>query len=771
MFLRVLRCTHDLPLLLCLSLAPALLAGRPAEAAVAYSGRGIGVRAVVGGGQTQTVADTGALPDTGGNLSDHVVAAAVPGLLTAAIVDATTSGAGSQSQTQASITDLAITLPGVAIAVDLLQSVATATCDGTSASVAGGATIASLTINGTPIVVNGTPNQTIALPLGLGQIVLNQQIPSASGDVGFIEVNALRLQVPPLGIDVALASSHADVDCDAQTSCTAPILFSGRATVFDATVLGEHDELVDTGPLPSAGGLRQSSLLTANLPGLLTAATLAASTSGGGAQSASDATVASVALTLAGIGISADVVTSVAEASCTAGGPAASGDSVVLNLVIAGNVIPITGTPNQVVALPLGLGQIVINEQQSTVTASSAEMNVAALHVIVNGIADVAISRTHADVTCIPPPRAYSGRGVIAEVTTTVPPLVNTIGDTGALPVQGGSLSSSLPSIALPGVLSATLLQSSASGAADQSSAAAQLANVDLLAGLVQATVVQSSATATCNGASASVAGASQIASLSVAGLPINVTGQPNQVVPLIVGSLVLNQQTGGAAGSSGDLTVNALHLAVAGVADVVLGSSHADIECVPNALPPCPTPPAPTPTPPAPTPTPAVTATPRPTPTAPLGPPQPTAGVCHHNCPDKIRFGSGLDLLDVKSGFAPSTVLNPSAEGFRIVLRNANGVIWQATLQPGDLVLRGRKFRFADKGARRGQGIRGGLSRVEISSANGGAGTRVNVQAFADLSAATLATMTVEITVGNDTIAYTQPWQQKPYGWYLPHR
>jgi hypothetical protein len=30
---------------------------------------------------------------------------------------------------------------------------------------------------------------------------------------------------------------------------------------------------------------------------------------------------------------------------------------------------------------------------------------------------------------------------------------------------------------------------------------------------------------------------------------------------------------------------------------------------------------------------------------------------------------------------------------------------------------------------------------------------------------------MTVEITVGNDTIAYTEPWQQKPYGWYLPHR
>jgi len=37
--------------------------------------------------------------------------------------------------------------------------------------------------------------------------------------------------------------------------------------------------------------------------------------------------------------------------------------------------------------------------------------------------------------------------------------------------------------------------------------------------------------------------------------------------------------------------------------------------------------------------------------------------------------------------------------------------------------------------------------------------------------TAQALSVMTVEITVGNDTIDYTQPWQQKAYGWYLPHR
>ncbi len=789
MLLRSLRSTRPTPLSFFLLSAGLLLAAADAHALISYSGRGIGVRAVVGGGQVQTIADTGELPATGGSLSDAVVLAEIPGLLSAAAVEASTDGAGNQSQTQASITDLEILLPGLVIGVDLLQSEATAGCTGTSPSVNGGATIVNLVIGGTPIVVDGTPNQTILLPLGLGQIVLNQQLPSTNGSAAAIDVNALRLQVPSLGIDVALASSHADIDCDAQTGCVPPTLFSGRATVVDANVLGVQNNLVDTGPLPATGGLLQSSLVTANLPGLLTAAALAASTAGSGDQSASDATISQLNLTVAGIGITADVVTSMAEASCTPGGPVVDGDSVIVNLVVAGLPVVIDGTPNQTVALPLGLGQIVINEQISSVTSTTGAIDVTALRVTATGIASVAVSHTHADVTCGVPPRTYSGRGIVARVRTTLPPLDNTIGDTGALPPQGGNLVSSLPSINLPAILSATLLQSTASGAGNQSSSTAGLANVNVLAGLVRANVIGSTATATCTGSTASVSGSSQIANLLVGGVPINVTGQPNQVVPLIVGSLILNEQVSTVAGDDAEIDVNALRITGAGLADVTLGSTHADVHCDPApACPPQPTPtPGPTPTPPGPTPTqppgptptprPGPTPTPRPTvtaaptPTPRPGPPQPTAAICHHNCPDKIRLTSGLDNLNVKSAFGPGTVLSPATESFRIVLRNANGVIYQATLQPGDLVARGGKFRFVDKGARRGTGIRGGLSRVELSEAKGGVGTRVLIEAFGDLNAATLPVMTVEITVGNDTIAYTETWQQKGYGWYLPHR
>src|SRR5262247_1784925 len=98
MSLRVLRCTRHLPLALSLALLSPLLSVSRADAAVAYGGRGIGVRAVVAGGQTQTIADTGPLPAAGGSLSDSVVTAAIPGLLTAAVVDAAISGTAGQTQ-------------------------------------------------------------------------------------------------------------------------------------------------------------------------------------------------------------------------------------------------------------------------------------------------------------------------------------------------------------------------------------------------------------------------------------------------------------------------------------------------------------------------------------------------------------------------------------------------------------------------------------------------------------------------------------------------
>src|SRR2546430_15230196 len=77
--------------------------------------------------------------------------------------------------------------------------------------------------------------------------------------------------------------------------------FSGEATVVQATVLGLPPiVLSDTGALDSTGGAREASLLDANVPGLLTAEVLHASTVGQGQRSSSGASVANVTLTVGG---------------------------------------------------------------------------------------------------------------------------------------------------------------------------------------------------------------------------------------------------------------------------------------------------------------------------------------------------------------------------------------------------------------------------------------------------------------------------------------
>lgn len=69
--------------------------------------------------------------------------------------------------------------------------------------------------------------------------------------------------------------------------------------------------------------------------------------------------------------------------------------------------------------------------------------------------------------------------------------------------------------------------------------------------------------------------GSSYIDNLAVSGVPVTVTGDPNQTIPIPGGQLVLNEQT---VSSTGGVVVNAVHVVVYGVADVVLASAAASI-------------------------------------------------------------------------------------------------------------------------------------------------------------------------------------------------
>ncbi len=185
-----------------------------------------------------------------------------------------------------------------------------------------------------------------------------------------------------------------------------PTTFSGRAVAVDATVLGMRTTVSDTGPLPSSGGALEASLLTVNVPGILTGEVAHATTIGQGDGSRSEASLADANLTVAGHTITADLLMSRALALCQAGNASSSGSSELANLVIDGQAITVSGAPNQTITLPLGAGYVIINEQTSTGSRKSSSITVNALHVVLfdpatgGTLADVILASAHADISC-----------------------------------------------------------------------------------------------------------------------------------------------------------------------------------------------------------------------------------------------------------------------------------------------------------------------------------------------------------------------------------
>ena len=201
-----------------------------------------------------------------------------------------------------------------------------------------------------------------------------------------------------------LAGVLADVSTSSASQATS---YSGRATVLQATVLGLPPVvLADAGPLPPSGGAEEASLLSASVPGLLTAEVLHASTVGQGNASRSEASVAELSLTVAGNTISAGLLQARAAAVCGDGGATATGSSNITALSVNGQTVTIAGTPNQRVPLPVG--EVIINEQTSN---GAGDITVNALHIKVPGVADVIVSSAHADITCqpAPPPPVCTG--------------------------------------------------------------------------------------------------------------------------------------------------------------------------------------------------------------------------------------------------------------------------------------------------------------------------------------------------------------------------
>lgn len=165
---------------------------------------------------------------------------------------------------------------------------------------------------------------------------------------------------------------------------------TGQASAVTAVILGSVTSLADTGTLSSASEPLGTGLGTGSIPGLVSAEALHAATMGWTDQVASEASLANLAMTVAGVGISADSIMSRALAVAGSGG---SGLTSIEGLSIGGVSVSPTGAPNQVVSVP-GLS-VTLNEQ----IQSAGGIVVNALRVkTVDGSVDVVVGSARAGI-------------------------------------------------------------------------------------------------------------------------------------------------------------------------------------------------------------------------------------------------------------------------------------------------------------------------------------------------------------------------------------
>jgi hypothetical protein len=145
--------------------------------------------------------------------------------------------------------------------------------------------------------------------------------------------------------------------------------------------------LADTGTLNSPSDARNASGLSGAVGSLLATGVLHAASIGATDRVSSEASVANLSINVAGLAIGADFVMSRARATADSMGTALVDIS---GMTIGGAPLAVSGEPNQMVALPGG--RLIINEQQTSLAQSS----VAALHLIIDGVADVVVASASA---------------------------------------------------------------------------------------------------------------------------------------------------------------------------------------------------------------------------------------------------------------------------------------------------------------------------------------------------------------------------------------
>jgi len=169
---------------------------------------------------------------------------------------------------------------------------------------------------------------------------------------------------------------------------------TGNAIAVQATTFGSQGTatttiVADSGSLGGANDARDASQLTASVPSMLTADTPSVATISWSNEVDSTASVTNLNVTIGGVVISANSVLSMVS---SAQGPN-SGTTLIDGLAVNGAPVSIDGHKNQTVSIPGG--QLIINETKN----SAGIITVNALHIVMNGAADVVIASATAGIS------------------------------------------------------------------------------------------------------------------------------------------------------------------------------------------------------------------------------------------------------------------------------------------------------------------------------------------------------------------------------------
>ncbi len=212
--------------------------------------------------------------------------------------------------------------------------------------------------------------------------------------VGVVGALAGLLGWPAIGAAQLLPDPTSTLTGTTQTltgsTTTTTQTLTGQASAVTAIVLGTVTSLADTGTLVDAADPLGTGQPLGSIPDLLSAEALHAATMGWTDQVASEASLANVAMTVAGIGIAVDTIVSRALA---VSGAVPTGLTSIEGLTIGGVAISPAGVPNETISLA-GLS-VILNEQ----IQSAGGIVVNALHVrTLDGLTDVVLGSAKAGI-------------------------------------------------------------------------------------------------------------------------------------------------------------------------------------------------------------------------------------------------------------------------------------------------------------------------------------------------------------------------------------